>query len=274
MITSRDNHLIRQVKRLLNDASARRSEGLFAIEGARLCHDAVLSGVKITTLLYTSTAQESYPNQLAILQGWAAESYEISPALSRAIGDTSTPQGVFCICELLDNRKGLDTIEYIATPKAGYLGIENLQDPANMGAIIRTAEAFGMDGLLLSDGCCDIYNPKVLRGSMGGVFRLPIINVGNMATMVQKLESAGIGCFACVTDCDAVPIRRGGLKAGVCIIGNEGNGLRQDTIDACSGRITIPMAGNAESLNAAMAAGIVMWEMTNPSSLTDSNIKG
>ncbi|MDD2361580.1 MAG: RNA methyltransferase [Oscillospiraceae bacterium] len=273
-ITSRDNHLVRQVKRLLSDASARRSEGFFVIEGARLCYDAALSGVKIKTLLYTAAAEENYPDRLEILRNSAAEIYEISSALSGVIGDTSTPQGVFCICELLDNRTGLDKIEYVVTPKTGYLGLENLQDPANMGAIIRTAEAFGIDGLLLSDGCCDIYNPKVLRGSMGGVFRLPIIDAGSMADTVQRLKSAGMRCYACVTDREALSIRQGGLKGGVCIIGNEGSGLREETIAACSGRITIPMAGNAESLNAAMAAGIVMWEMTNPSSLTDINIKG
>lgn len=261
-ITSRDNQFVRQVKRLLSDSGARRAEGLFAIEGARLCADAAMSGVKIRTLLYTAESGNIYASQLEILRSKCKETYEISAPLSKAIGDTSTPQGVFCVCELLDNRTGLDTIEYIAKPKTGYLALENLQDPANMGAIIRTAEALGLDGLLLSDGCCDIYNPKVLRGSMGGVFRLPPIHVGSMTKAAEKLTAAGIACYACVIGNDADLVGQTSLSSCVCIIGNEGNGLRPETITACTGRITIPMAGRAESLNAAMAAGIVMWEMT------------
>lgn len=262
MITSRDNQFVRQVKRLLSDSGARRAEGLFAIEGARLCEDAALSGVKIRTLLYTPEAQVVYASRISVLKEYCDEYYEISASLSKRIGDTLTPQGVFCVCELLDNLSGLDKIEDIKNAGLGFLALENLQDPANMGAIIRTAEALGMDGILLSDGCCDVYNPKVLRGSMGGVFRLPLINVGEMSAAVGRLASEGIACFACVIDKDAVPLPEAGFSRGsVCVIGNEGSGLKSQTVSACTGKITIPMGGRAESLNAAMAAGIVMWEM-------------
>lgn len=269
MITSRDNQFVRQVRRLLSNSGARRAEGLFVIEGARLCADAAQSGVTIRTLLYTPEAEAVYASQLSALKAACGDVYEITSALSRAISDTSTPQGVFCICELLDNRSGLDKIVNIKTSKMGYLALENIQDPSNMGAVIRTAEAFGLDGLLLSDGCCDVYNPKVLRGSMGGVFRLQLLFVGSMTVAVERLKAAGIDCRACVVDRDAVPLPKAGLtKECICVIGNEGNGLRPETAAACSGRITIPMAGRAESLNAAMAAGIVMWEMARTTELS------
>lgn len=261
MITSRSNQHVRRIKRLLSDAGYRRLERLFAIEGARLCADAAQSGVDIRALLYTAGAEAAYPSQLSILKEKARECYEISPAVSEYIGDTRTPQGVFCVCDLLDNRKELDKIINV-NPPVGFLALENIQDPANLGAIIRTAEAFGLSGLILSDGCCDIYNPKVLRGSMGGVFRLPFYFVGDMAAAAEKLKGFGIPCFAAVVGDGAVPLNKTKLPRGcVCVIGNEGRGLLPKTSTACAGKITVPMAGGAESLNAAMAAGIIIWEM-------------
>ena len=131
-----------------------------------------------------------------------------------------------------------------------------------MGTVIRTAEALGIDGIFLSDGCCDIYNPKVLRASMGGVFRMPLMQVGDMAQAVVALQEKGLTAFACVVDADATPITAAGMgKGSVALIGNEGNGLRADTVAVCKRRVTIPMTGRAESLNASMAAGIILWEM-------------
>lgn len=263
VITSRDNRIVRSVKRLLDHASERRAEGLFAIEGVRLCVDAANSGVKIKTVLYTADAQKNYAPAVALLNDTGAGAFQISPEISKYIADTRTPQGVFCICELLDNGMCLDTIVNKSNFAAGYLALENLRDPANMGAVIRTAEALGIDGLLISEGCCDIYNPKVLRGSMGGVFRIPILKTEDMPSSIKRLSGSGINCYACVADRDAVSIQSAGLEPGsVCVIGNEGDGLTGHTVAACSRRITIPMAGRAQSLNAAMAAGIVMWEMT------------
>lgn len=265
-ITSRDNPTVRRVRRLLADGKTRREEGLFAIEGARLCEDAALSGVKIHTVLYTPRAAETYAaglrRVLDVCGQARGEAYEIPDALAGVLADTASPQGIFCVCGMLDNRGGLDTIGR-NPPRRGYLALENMQDPANLGAVIRTAEALGLDGLLLSDGCCDVYNPKVLRGSMGGVFRLPFLHAGNMAETVRVLQERGLECWACVVDGEATPLPAAALgPRSVCVIGNEGAGLRPETAAACAGRLTIPMAGRAESLNASMAAGIVMWEMT------------
>lgn len=267
LITSRDNHLVRKVKQLLADSKARRNEGMFAIEGARLCADAARSQIKICYGFYTAGAAAAYGSYLEELRAVCPEVYEITDSLAKMISDTATPQGLFCVCNLLDNRTGLDTI--IKNPSAGIgcLALENIQDPANMGAIIRTAEALGLSGLILSSGCCDIYNPKVLRGSMGGVFRLPMVIVGNMADTVRELQETGVDCWASVVDKDAEPLTKAELKPNcVCLIGNEGNGLRPETAAACAHRLTIPMGGRAESLNASMAAGIVMWEMAKANS--------
>lgn len=257
ILSSRNNPLIRQVRELLGSARARRENRLFAIEGARLCADAARSGAAVTAFLYTRRAAETYRSYWEPVAAAAQRRFEIPEALMKYAADTATPQGMLCVCAMLDNRPGLDTIE----PHARYLALEDIQDPANLGTVIRTAEALGLSALLLSDGCCDPYNPKVLRGSMGGVFRLPLLPAGDLAHTAEILGRRGVRCFACVPQ-GGEDLRRAGLSAGaVCLIGNEGRGLRPETAAACTGRLTIPMGGRAESLNAAMAAGIVMWEL-------------
>ena len=257
ILSSRDNPLIRQVRELLGSARARRENRLFAIEGARLCADAARSGAAVTAFLYTRRAAETYRSYWEPVAAAAPRRFESPEALMKYAADTATPQGMLCVCAMLDNRPGLDTIE----PHARYLALEDIQDPANLGTVIRTAEALGLSALLLSDGCCDPYNPKVLRGSMGGVFRLPLLPAGDLAHTAEILGRRGVRCFACVPQ-GGEDLRRAGLSAGaVCLIGNEGRGLRPETAAACTGRLTIPMGGRAESLNAAMAAGIVMWEL-------------
>ena len=257
ILSSRDNPLIRQVRELLGSARARRENRLFAIEGARLCADAARSGAAVTAFLYTRRAAETYRSYWEPVAAAAQRRFEIPEALMKYAADTATPQGMLCVCAMLDNRPGLDTIE----PHARYLALEDIQDPANLGTVIRTAEALGLSALLLSDGCCDPYNPKVLRGSMGGVFRLPLLPAGDLAHTAEILGRRGVRCFACVPQ-GGEDLRRAGLSAGaVCLIGNEGRGLRPETAAACTGRLTIPMGGRAESLNAAVAASILMWEM-------------
>ena len=259
LITSRDNPVLKELSRLLTDASYRRESGLFALEGARLCADAAASGVEIRTVLYTARAREAYEPYLRPLLAACSDCREIDAALAVRFSDTKAPQGIFCICQRLDNRLPLGKIKR----NGRYLLLEDVQDPGNLGTIVRTAEAFGIDGLFLTPGCCDLYNPKVLRGSMGGVFRLPAARTEDLPALLVSLKDAGLSCFACVAENGAQPVQNAELGAGaVCLIGNEGAGLRPETVAACGRRITIPMSGRAESLNASIAASIVLWEMT------------
>lgn len=257
-VTSKDNQWVKEWRRLNDSAKYRRETGLFALEGARLCADAMRSDVTLKVVLYTSSALAVYGNVVEPLLACADTVVEISPELSRHMSDTINPQGVFCIAKMLDNSLIIDKINIIGK----YSALEDIQDPGNMGTVIRTAEALGIDGILLSDGCCDIYNPKVLRASMGGVFRLPLMRVGDMTQTVVALQEKGLTAFACVVDASATPITEAGMGQGsVAVIGNEGNGLRDETVAACKYSVTIPMTGRAESLNASMAAGIILWEM-------------
>ena len=254
-ITSRENRIVKEYRRLSGDAKYRRQSGLFVTEGARLCADAVRSHITIETALITARARLQYADSTAAVECASAQTIEIPEGLSDYLGDTESPQGVFCICRI-------PAFAELTMTDGRFAALERIQDPGNLGTMIRTAEAFGLDGVLLSDGCCDPYSPKVLRSSMGGVFRLPLIAAGNLAEFLPRLHETGFCSYACVVDSDAAVLQKTAFQGGtVCVIGNEGNGLLPETVAACSRRITIPMAGRAESLNASMAAGIVFWEM-------------
>ena len=260
-VSSKDNRWVKEWRALARDAKTRRQSGCFALEGARLCGDALASGVTISAVLYTPDAAAAYGDIVSGLCDAAEQVVEITDALAKYMADTTHPQGIFCIVKSLDNLLSFDTINNMGC----YGVLEDIQDPGNLGTIIRTAEALGLDGLILSAGCCDVYNPKVLRGSMGGVFRLPILIADDLVQTIAALQQRGMTAYACVVDADATAVHTVSFAAGrLCVIGNEGNGLSAAVTAACAERITIRMAGRAESLNASMAAGIVLWEMTRP----------
>lgn len=259
-ITSKDNPRIRALSRLMTSARDRRAAHLFVAEGERLCRDAALSNAEIVRVFCTADAHEKYADTVRMLAARTAEQYEISPELARRVGDTETPQGLFAVCRMRD--QAADAADIAADDC--WLVLENIQDPSNMGAIFRSAEAFGLSGVLLAGSCCDVYAPKAVRAGMGAVFRLRLLHAPDGVTAAETLHRAGIRTFAAVAHGDARPLRGGVLGAGCAVfIGNEGNGLRPETAAACRERLTIPMRGRAESLNAAAAAAILTWAMAD-----------
>ena len=258
MILSRRNEMIQNAVKLAACAEYRRERGLYFLEGARLCSDAASSGVTVRTLLYTEAAAEKYEKYLFPVRGAAKEVFLVGPQAAGALSCTKTPQGVFCVCEMPGRiRSGADL-----PPHGSYLALENLQDPANMGTILRTAEALGIGGILRGGSCCDLYSQKVLRASMGAVFRLPIFTEEDLPALLLELNRKGFLTAAAVPDGSAVPVTKMDFSGPcVLVVGNEGNGLTQGTRNACGTEITIPMLGRAESLNASAAAAILIWEM-------------
>lgn len=256
--------MIKNAAKLVSSAKHRKEQGLFFAEGTRLCVDAMQSGVFIEQLFFTAEAAQKQPEAVMRLMEKSGEAYEISADIARKLGDTERPQGIFCICRMLDKKEEM----YHINRYRRLIGLENIQDPSNMGTILRTAEALGMDGAVVAGGCCDIYSPKVLRGSMGAVFRLPIWETAGAVAAVERLQNNGLIVYAAVPDANALLVTdcifaKTSQKdmGAVLFVGNEGNGLEEQTIAACNARVTIPMEGRAESLNAAVAASILMWEM-------------
>nr|WP_317413197.1 RNA methyltransferase [uncultured Solibaculum sp.] len=257
-LDSRENPKVKHFAKLLSSGKYRQEQSLFAIEGARLCMDALQSGISIEELFYTEEAAKKYETIISDLKQKALKSYQISDGISKKMGDTIRPQGVFCICRMLDKPDDLVTIG----TDSRILALENIQDPANLGAMLRTAEAVGIGGAICSAGCCDVYHPKVLRASMGAVFRLPIWREEKLPERLGKLTQMGILTMAAVPNASAKPVTSLHFDTGaVAVIGNEGNGLTKETMEACKVQVTIPMKGRGESLNASMAACILMWEM-------------
>ena len=248
-ITSRDNPLIKQAVRLRENASERRAQGLFFLEGYRLCADALASGYATETLFFTEAARRKY--DVASLEAAAGRAVEITQPVAQKLGDTQTPQGIFSISATKQLPGRLREM-------GKYMALEDVQDPGNLGAVARTAEALGLDGLIVSGGC-DVYHPKALRASMGALLRLPVMQAENLP---DTLRQSPLPCYAAVPDADATPVTRCDFtRGGIAVIGNEGSGLSQNTIAACMHKITIPMCTCAQSLNAAAAAAIILWEM-------------
>lgn len=259
-ILSKDNPKIKYVKKLICNGNFRKKEKYFAIEGFRLCYDAFLSNMLINEVFYTDGAAAKFYDKLKCIIDSAKNAYKVSEEILKSISDTKTPQGIVCVCQKLDKHFSLNTILNIGK----FIILEKIQDPANLGAILRTAEALGINFVIMSKDCCDIYNSKTLRGSMGAVFRVNIIFSEDIIETIKSLQNNNVKVYA------AVPNRSANLITKIQInkenstgiaIGNEGNGLSKEIINICNNKVTIPMLGRAESLNAAMAAGILMWEM-------------
>lgn len=254
MLTSRDNPAVKLCRRLQSGAKARREEGLFLAEGARLCREALSAG-EVRSVLATPEAMDQYP--------WLAGAGEVtlvSPGVARAISDTKTPQGVFCLCALPERR------EPAFRPDGRYLLLDRLQDPGNLGTILRGAEAFGLDAVILGPGCPDPFSPKALRSTMGSVFRQPFFQAEDLPGTIRRMEGLGIPVYAALLEPGARSARELPAKGGLgVVIGNEGNGVSPEAAKAAGKGVYIPMAPAIESLNAAMAATVLMWEMSGRS---------
>ena len=257
-LSSRDNPLVKDFVRLCSDRGYREQSGRIAIEGSRLCRDALSSGLAPESIFITRDALEKY-KEADIILGSGAPVYEITGPVAAKMADTKNPQGIFLTAFVLDKKLRFTKIDI----GGAYIALENLQDPGNMGTILRTAEALGLDGVIMSADCADIYSPKVLRGTMGAAFRLPSYETENIADTLTELSQKGMKTVASVADRSASSVLKADLHGGVvAVIGNEGNGLTDSCIAACNIRVTIPMGGRAESLNASAAASILMWEIS------------
>ena len=253
-ITSKSNNLIKETAKLFTSRKARYENHQFALEGARLCFDAVSSGYEPDVLLFTEELQAKYPAEIEAAIASSKRACIISSEVASKLSETQTPQGVFAVC-------GMKPFAKMAEQGKKYIALDNLQDPANLGAILRTAEALGVSGAILYN-CCDAYNPKALRAAMGSSLRLPLIISENLADDINSLKANGFSVYATVPDSDAMDITKIDFPASsICVIGNEGNGISAEVKAASSALVTINMLGRAESLNASMAGAIAMWEM-------------
>lgn len=246
-ITSRANPLLARVRKLNSRRAFRREEGAFAAEGPKLLTEALRWGGELEAVICAPGVElPELPEGTRVA--------EVSDSLLASIADTQSPQGIVFICK----GKALSVPGRLTGGR--YLLLDGVQDPGNVGTIWRTADAFGTDGLLLCEGCADPWNPKTVRATMGAVFRLPVYECA-LETAAERLAAAGLPLYAAALRDDTVDVRELDLGCCAVAIGSEGRGVSQRTLELCERTVKIPMSPRCESLNAAVAAAVVLWEM-------------
>jgi TrmH family RNA methyltransferase len=258
-ILSKDNYNVKQYIKLKSSKRQRMLSELFVVEGVKLCLEAVKENLEIQKVFITQKCIDRYGEQLEEMTKLKNKTYIIAEDIDLKMSDTITPQGVFMLCKKLNKTL---SIEKIKNSKS-VIGLCNLQDPGNIGTIIRTAEALGIDGIIASTDCCDLFSPKVIRATMGSIFRVKILFTTNIEDLINTLNSNNITTIASVVDETACDVSKFDFPTpSVVFIGNEGNGLPASISSICSQKVTIKMAGNSESLNASIASSIIMWEIS------------
>lgn len=242
-ITSRKNPLLQQVKKLLSSKKAREEAGLYAADGTKLLQEAVSYASGLHTVILSDGVDMALPEHVRIVR--------VPGDVMESISPMAAPQGALFLCRLPEKTP--------FAPKAGMLLLDGIQDPGNLGTILRTADALDIPVALLED-CADPYSHKVVRSSMGAVFRTPVIQT--TWTRVQaSCRAAGIPVGVTALSDRALDIRQMDVKHMAVVIGSEGRGVRREILDAADAEMIIPMNPHCESLNAAVAATIVMWQM-------------
>ena len=242
-ITSRKNPLLQQVKRLFTSRREREQAGLFAADGTKLLAEAARYCPGLETAILSDGVEAALPEYVRVIR--------VPGDVMESISPMASPQGAVFLCRLPEKAA--------FHPRPGMLLLDGIQDPGNLGTILRTADALDVPVALL-EGCADPYSHKVVRASMGAVFRVSPVTA-SWEQVRKACEEVHIPIAVTALDERAVDIRRAAPGRMAVVIGSEGQGVRQEILDAAEEKLIIPMNPHCESLNAAVAAAIVMWQM-------------
>ena len=243
-ITSRKNPFLQQVKRLLSSKKEREAAGLFVSDGTKLLEEAVTWYDGLDTVILSDGIEAQVPAHVRTIR--------VPEDVMASISPMETPQGAMFLCRLPEKKAFV--------PQKGMLILDGIQDPGNLGTILRTADALDVPVVLL-EGCADPYSHKVVRSSMGAVLRVQPMQA-SWQEVREACAAAGILIGVTALSDRAKDLRRSDLTAMAVVIGSEGRGVRREILEAADAELIIPMNPHCESLNAAVAATIVMWEMT------------
>ncbi len=242
-ITARKNPLLQQVRRLLTSKKERDTAGLFVADGTKLLAEAVKWWPGLDTVILSDGVEADVPAGVRIVR--------VPEDVMESISPMQTPQGALFLCRLPEQKAFV--------PKPGMLLLDGIQDPGNLGTILRTADAFNVPVALL-EGCADPYSHKVVRASMGALFRSPVQQTTwEEAKTICAQQNIPVAVTA-LSD-RAVDLRQAELSSMAVVIGSEGQGVRKQILESAQAELIIPMQARCESLNAAVAAAIVMWQM-------------
>lgn len=251
MITSASNQKIKNLINIIQKSKARREQDVFITEGVKMFQEAPMD--KIVEVYVAESFYETGTAREKIQQC----GYEIlSDELFKKVSDTQTPQGILCVMKQYHYE--LEDLFQKENPL--FLILEDIQDPGNLGTMIRTAEGAGVDGIIMTKGTVDIYNPKTIRSTMGSVYRMPFIYTDDLLGVMKQLQEKQVKLYAAHLKGNQFYHQLDFKGATAFLIGNEGNGLKDETADAADVYMKIPMEGKVESLNAAVASVILMYE--------------
>jgi RNA methyltransferase, TrmH family len=252
MITSNSNVQIKNIVQLNTSSKARREQGVFVAEGIKMFLEATpnsISKIYVAKSFYDTKQHmekvEQYPYEI------------VEDAVFKKASDTVMPQGIICIVK----QKKYEFEKILESPAPHLILLEGLQDPGNLGTIIRTGEGAGVDGVIMSENTVDIYNPKVIRATMGSIYRMPFFYTKDLEIIVALLHQKGISTYAAHLEGEHNYDEEDYQKGCAFLIGNEGNGLTASLSEKAERKIKIPMHGKVESLNAAISATILMYEV-------------
>jgi len=255
MITSSANARVKQVVQWQTKAKERRKDKVFLAEGIKMYEEAPAESIREVYL--SQDIEEKIKQNTLLWKKLNDTGYElVSPEVFTKMSDTQTPQGILTVLR----QPEYDLPELLKCPNPLFVVLENLQDPGNLGTIIRTGEGAGITGVIMSSQTVDIFNPKTIRATMGSIYRVPFVYVKSMEETMEGLHKAGIRTYAAhlqgETYYDTLSFR----EPTAFLIGNEGNGLTRETADMADSYLKIPMEGQVESLNAAVATALLMYE--------------
>ena len=251
MVTSTSNQKVKHLVALSQKAKVRREEDSFIVEGPRMFKEAPREQIKEVYVSESFLKKNADKNLLNDIK------YEIvSDEVFQKISDTKTPQGILSVLK----QPHYEITDMLKSESPLLIILEDIQDPGNLGTILRAGEGAGIDGVIMTKGTADLFNPKVIRSTMGSVYRVPFLYVDNILSAIEQLKNNGVNVYAAHLE-DSVDYDEPDYKSGTAfLIGNEGNGLKRETADAATQYIKIPMKGQVESLNAAVASTILMYE--------------
>ena len=242
-ITSRKNPLLQQVRRLLTSRKEREQTGLFVSDGTKLLAEAVRWWPGLETVILSDAVEAEVPDHVKVIR--------VPEEVMATLSPMETPQGALFLCRLPEKQTFV--------PQPGMLLLDGIQDPGNLGTILRTADALEIPVVLL-EGCADPYSHKVVRSTMGAIFRTPVVQ-STWETVKAACAHAGIPVAVTALTDTASDIREADLKSMAVVIGSEGRGVRPEVLAQADQALIIPMNERCESLNAAVAATITMWQM-------------
>jgi len=261
-ITSKSNPSVGFLSSL-SEKKYRERYGMFRTDGIKLARELLERGITPETLYIKESSADKI---IAELAGFSSEAVILSDALFDRVSEEKSPEGVICIIKHLDNLKKIATIYNSEDFPQGWrtdriMLLESLRDPGNLGTVIRSAAALSMERLIISADSAELYNPKTVRASMGTLFGMNIDIVDSLPRAAETLKVLGRRVFAAALDREAVGLDSLTLRETDCFaVGNEGHGLSEDLLEVSTGKVFIPITEGAESLNAAAAAAILLWE--------------